>query len=86
MDLITDQVNIHEAKTQFSRLVERAESGEEIVVARHGRPVAKLVPLEPAGTPRPRRAPGRFAGEIEIGSDFEDPLPPDIAAGFGLGS
>lgn len=47
-------VNIHEAKTQFSRLVDQAESGEEIVIARAGKPVARLVPLETL-TSKPRK-------------------------------
>jgi len=84
MDSMADQVNIHEAKTQFSRLVERAEHGEEIVVARDGRPVAKLGPLSAAGARGARRQPGRFAGQIEIGADFDAPLPDDIADAFGV--
>lgn len=80
---MADQVNIHEAKTHFSRLVERAERGEEIVVARDGRPVAKLGPLVDAAAVRPQRTPGRFKGQIEIGPDFDDALPPDIAGAFG---
>lgn len=66
------RVNIHEAKTQFSRLIERVEQGEEIVIARAGRPVARLVPL--TRRPRPRK-PGSARGQIRIRSDFEAPLP-----------
>jgi prevent-host-death family protein len=70
MDVV--QVNIHEAKTHFSRLVGRAEAGEEVVVARAGKPVAKLVGYEPARRPRTL---GLLEGEIEIHDDFDDPLP-----------
>lgn len=65
------QVNIHEAKTNFSRLVERAAGGEEIVIARAGTPVAKLVPLPPVHT---RRVPGGSRGQIVIHDNFDDPL------------
>ncbi|WP_288934203.1 type II toxin-antitoxin system prevent-host-death family antitoxin [uncultured Sphingomonas sp.] len=53
--------NIHEAKTQFSKLVHRAHAGEEIVVAKDGVPYAKLVPIAPVAA-QPRRRPGRFRG------------------------
>ncbi|MGH2429783.1 MAG: type II toxin-antitoxin system Phd/YefM family antitoxin [Candidatus Limnocylindria bacterium] len=72
------QVNIHEAKTQLSRLVERAAKGEEIVIARAGRPVARLVGLR-HGTVR--RKPGAWRGQVRIHPDFEE-LPPEIAAAF----
>lgn len=68
-------INIHAAKTHFSRLVERAAKGEEIVIARAGRPVARLVPL--GGAARPRR-PGLLKGRIRIRKDFDAPLPEDI--------
>ena len=66
-------VNIHEAKTHFSRLVERAEHGERITIARAGRPVAMLVAIEPET--RPRRPMGMDRGKIVIHDDFDDPLP-----------
>jgi prevent-host-death family protein len=72
-------VNIHEAKTHFSRLVERAAKGEEIVIARAGRPLARLVPLAPPT--RPRR-PGLLKGRIRISKDFDAPLPRAIARAF----
>lgn len=62
-------VNVHEAKTHLSRLLERVEDGEEIVISRNGEPVAKLVPY------RPRRAPRRFGlyrGQIEIAPGFDE--------------
>jgi prevent-host-death family protein len=69
---VTDIVNIHEAKTHLSRLVERVESGEEVVIARAGRPVARLVPLGARSTPRRL---GIWAGRIRIHDDFDAPLP-----------
>lgn len=76
------QVNVHEAKTHLSKLLERVESGEEIVIARAGKPVARLVKHEP---PRlePRR-PGSARGKIVIHDNFDDPLPDDIARAFGM--
>jgi antitoxin (DNA-binding transcriptional repressor) of toxin-antitoxin stability system/virulence-associated protein VagC len=61
----------------LSRLLDRALSGEEVMVTRGGRPVAKLVPL-----PREPRRPGSLAGVLTIAPDFDDPLPPGIAAAF----
>ena len=61
-------VNIHEAKTHLSRLVERVEAGEEIVIARGGRPVARLVPLGRRTQPRPL---GLLRGQIHLGPDWD---------------
>ena len=72
------QVNIHEAKTHLSRLLERVEQGEEIVLCRAGKPVAKLVRYE---QPMPLRKPGGWKGKIWIADDFDE-LPEDIAAAF----
>ena len=66
-----ETVNIHAAKTHLSRLVERVEAGEEITIARAGRPVAKLVPVQQR---RPRR-PGLWKGRAIISPDFDAPLP-----------
>lgn len=65
-------VNIHEAKTQFSKLVRRAEGGEEIIVRRGSEPVAQLGPLQKkrGGV----RGFGSMKGEIRIGPDFDEPL------------
>jgi prevent-host-death family protein len=71
-------VNIHDAKTSFSRLVERAEHGEEIVIGRAGKPVAKLVPYREPHSPR---APGGWEGRVEIAADFDE-LPSEVAAAF----
>ncbi len=62
------QVNIHEAKTQLSRLIEGVESGDDVVIARNGRPVARLVPYTRA---REQRVPGRWAGRMRIAADFD---------------
>jgi prevent-host-death family protein len=74
-----DTVNIYEAKTRLSALVERAAAGEEIVIAKNGRPVARLVPLARRTTPRPL---GRFKGQFGIGKDFDAPLPEPITKAF----
>jgi prevent-host-death family protein len=69
--------NVHEAKTHLSRLLERVAEGEEIIIAKSGRPVAKLVrvAVEP-------RQPGRLKGRIRVGPDFDEPLPDEILAAF----
>jgi prevent-host-death family protein len=72
-------VNIHEAKTHFSKLIARVQAGEEIVIALAGQPVAKLVPVVQASE---RRQPGSAAGRIRIAPDFNAPLPDDVVAGF----
>ena len=74
------QVNIHQAKTHLSRLVEKAAQGEEIVIAKSGKPRAKLVPLEDA---RAQRRAGRGRGKWRLRGDFDAPLPPDLLADFG---
>ena len=65
-------INVHEAKTHLSRLLERVEAGEEITLARAGRPVARLVPYRARHDPR---KPGIWKGQVVIGADFDDPLP-----------
>ena len=65
--------NIHEAKTHLSRLLERAAAGEEIVIAKAGKPVAKLVPYT---EPKPaKRKPGAWKGKVWISPDFDKPDP-----------
>ena len=64
-------INIHAAKTQLSRLIERAQRGEDIVIARAGRPAVRLVAIEPPDGPR---VPGRFKGQLEIPDDAFAPL------------
>ena len=71
-------INIHDAKTHFSKLVERAEAGEEIIISRSGRPVAKLVRLTTRTRPR---TPGLWEGQIELAPDF-DATPDEIIEAF----
>lgn len=73
------EVNIYAAKTQLSSLVRRAEEGEEIVITRNGRPVARLVPI---GQPGTKRKLGGLRGKIRIADDFDAPLPAEVLAGF----
>ena len=68
------EVNIHEAKTQLSRLIAKVEQGEEVVIARAGEPVVRLVRAE--GSKRNRKL-GEYAGRIWIADDFDAPLDPD---------
>jgi prevent-host-death family protein len=69
---MTITVNIHEAKTQLSKLIQRALNGEEVVIAKGGMPVVKLTPLDTEGWQRP--APGLYEGQITILPNFDDPL------------
>jgi len=71
--------NVHAAKTHLSRLIEQAAAGEEIVIAKAGKPVARLVPFEPRREPR---KPDLLKGQIWIAEDFDDPLPEEIMAAF----
>ena len=74
-------VNVGEAKTHLSKLLEQAREGEEVIVAKAGNPVARLVPIEPARAPR---QPGTGKGLFEMRDDFDDPLPDDVAEAFGI--
>ena len=71
-----EKINVHEAKTKFSAILERAHSGEEIIIAKAGKPYARLVPLEPP----PDRIPGRYHDEIP--DSFYEPLPEDVLKDF----
>ncbi|HEY7333431.1 MAG TPA: type II toxin-antitoxin system Phd/YefM family antitoxin [Bryobacteraceae bacterium] len=73
--------NIREAKTHLSRLVERAAAGEEIVIAKAGKPMAKLVPYPKIP---PKRKLGGWKGKVWIGPNFDE-LPPEILAAFNEG-
>ena len=66
-------INIHAAKTQLSRLVDAAAAGEEIVIARAGKPIARLVPFTASPESR-RRQLGRLAGQLKVPADFDAPL------------
>lgn len=72
-------VNVHEAKSKLSKLIEAVEGGQEVTIARAGRPVARLVGL--AQTPPPRRL-GALVGKLNIPEDFDNPLPESVLAQF----
>jgi len=74
----TKVVNIHEAKTHLSRLLERVQAGEEVTIAKAGRPIARLVPIAAPG----KRPLGLDRGQVWIADDFDAPLPDDILADF----
>lgn len=74
-----ETVTIHKAKTNLSRLIEKVCKGEEIIIARGSKPVARLVPLE---NKLPDRKPGAWKGKIKIGPDFFKPLPPEELEGW----
>jgi prevent-host-death family protein len=72
-------VNVHEAKTQFSQLLRRVQLGEEIVIAKAGKPVARLIPF---AAPPSARKPGTARGMITMSPDFDAPLPEDLEKAF----
>lgn len=72
---------MHEAKTHLSRLVKAAAGGEEVIIARNGKPLVRLVPWAPAPA---QRRPGTLKGKIHMGDDFDAPLPPDLAKALGV--
>jgi len=73
------QVNIHEAKTHLSKLLARVSAGEEVIIARAGKPIARLVPI----TERPqKRVPGSAKGRVFISPDFDAPLPESVLEAF----
>jgi prevent-host-death family protein len=75
-----ETITIHKAKTQLSRLIEKVGKGEEIIIARGKKPVAKLVALEDK---HGDRKPGAWKGKIKIGPEFFEPLPPEELKGWG---
>jgi len=77
--VVRETVSLYEAKTNLSRLVERAAAGEEIVIAKSGRPRARLVPLEDT---RGLRVAGKGKGGWRVRRDFDAPLPDDVISGF----
>lgn len=72
------QVNIHDAKTHLSRLLEQVEAGEEVVISRAGRPIARLVAFRTRTKPR---RPGGWKGRVRIAPDFDE-LPPEVEQAF----
>lgn len=75
---MVQQVNVHEAKTHLSRLLERVERGEEIIIGRAGKPVARLVPYRSQRGPR---TPGGWEGRVTVAEDFDE-LPEELVAAF----
>ena len=73
------KVNIHQAKTQFSRLVDLAAGGEEVIIAKSGKPVARLVAYAIKGAVR---RPGSMRGKIRIKKNFDAPLPKELLDAF----
>lgn len=73
------KVNVHEAKTHFSKLLMQTAQGQEIIIAKAGRPVARLVPVKPRGK---NRVPGSARGKIVVAKDFDAPLPKSILRTF----
>ena len=73
-------VNIHEAKTHLSRLLVQAGEGEEIIIAKAGKPIARLVPIKERVL---RRQPGSAKGQVAVVADFDAPLPEPILEEFG---
>lgn len=72
-------INIHEAKTHLSRIVEEVAAGREVIIAKAGRGIAKLVPLD--GAPKPKKL-GGLAGKVTVPDDFNAPLEPGVIAAF----
>lgn len=72
-------VTIHKAKTTLSKLIKKASAGEEVIIARGDKPVARLVPV---GETRGKRQPGSLKGKLRVGREFFEPLPPDELAGW----
>lgn len=73
------QVNIHEAKTHLSKLLARLKEDEEIIIAKAGKPIARLVPVIERPT---RRSPGSAKGKVTIAADFDAPLPESVLEEF----
>ena len=80
--LIREPVSLYDAKTHLSELVEQAAQGREIIIAKSGKPKARLVPLAPPDT-RHLRVPGKGKGRVWVAPDFDAPLPPEILRLFG---
>jgi prevent-host-death family protein len=74
-----DTINIHEAKTHLSRYLENVRSGDEVVIAKAGTPIARLVPIAKEKGPRKL---GKLKGKLKVPADFDAPLPDDVLAAF----
>ncbi len=77
---MTVKINVHEAKTHFSKLLDRVGNGEEIIIAKAGKPVARMVPVAERPT---QRVAGSAKGKVVIASDFDAPLPESVLEAFG---
>ena len=73
------EVNVHQAKTQLSQLLHRVEAGEEVIIARAGKPIARLVAVQAGSTDRPL---GIDVGIVRVAPDFDAPLPEDVLGDF----
>ncbi|TDI36933.1 MAG: type II toxin-antitoxin system Phd/YefM family antitoxin [Acidobacteria bacterium] len=73
------EVNVHEAKTHLSRLLSRVAAGEEVIISKAGRPIARLVPIQDR---KAKRVPGQDEGRIWIDDDFDAPLPSEVQSLF----
>tara|TARA_R110002072_G_C7977582_1_gene535724 strand:+ start:2798 stop:3037 length:240 start_codon:yes stop_codon:yes gene_type:complete len=76
-----ETINTHEAKTQLSKLLERAARGEEFIIAKAGKPVARLIGFTGNGQDRTG---GHWKGLVRVSEDFDAPLPDEVAEGFGV--
>ena len=76
---MANKINIHEAKTHLSRIVDEVAAGSEVIIAKAGKPMARLTPL--AGLPRAKRL-GLLKGKVRVPDDFNAPLSEDVIAGF----
>ena len=72
-------VNVHAAKSQLSKLLDAAVAGEEVIIAKAGKPIVRLVPVDPK---KERRKLGTLAGKLHVPDNFDDPLPDDVLADF----
>lgn len=73
-----DTFNVHEAKTQFSRILAKVQAGEEVIIAKAGQPVARIVPIRASG----QRLPDTRQGVVWVAEDFDAPLPDDLVDAF----
>lgn len=79
---VAEPIALYDAKTRLSELVDQAAAGREFVIAKSGKPMAKLVPFGPVNAAL--RVPGKHKGEIWMADDFDAPLPPDVLKWFGI--
>lgn len=77
---MSEVINIHEAKTHLSRIIDEVAAGTEVIIAKAGKPMARLSPID--GIRKPKRL-GLLKGKVKVGDDFNEPLPEDVLADFG---